>query len=411
MLPWVWRRFAKSVVDVKNMNKISPDNANSPRVLLAVRIDANGPCRLPGIFHAAGCRVILFCPEHIAVRQSRYVHRHLNAPRDAAAFAEALRAHLAEYGAEYAWVQPGDETVLRAIALRYQEDWTWRCLPVPADEQHVRLITDKLAFLTAAEAAGLPVPPMVVCSSPAEVDAALERIPFPLVVKRKESLSGSGVSFFENAAAFIEHECTPEHPLMLQSFIDGVNCSSEVLFDHGRPVVWLNSYHIEAWPSHWAASCVRKLADLPGVEDMLHRIGALTQFHGLAGVDWLREGGDGRIYLIELNPRPAPCHHLGPRVGVNLSEALGQQVRGGHPAVQRPRPPEAKSALVHLFPQFCYWVVDNRAWSRIWLAGEDLPWREPRLTLALLRRWLTHYAPHDLKHQLKHALSSLSMKR
>jgi hypothetical protein len=212
------------------------------------------------------------------------------------------------------------------------------------------------------------------------------------------------VAFVDKQENFSDRHCTEENPLMLQRYIEGITCSSEVLFDQGRPVAWLSSVHREFWPNRWTASCVRELVEFPGIEAQLDLIGELTQFHGLAGVDWLYVEQSRELYLIELNPRPAPCYHLGGRVGVNFAESIRQQRLGLSPTVQRPQPPVVKKALVYQFPQYCYWAIDHRLLHRILLTGSDCPWHDPVLVIALVRRIVTHYFPKSLKTKLRKLL-------
>lgn len=377
----------------------TPDRWNT---LLAIRIDAVGPARLARLLHHAGGRVTLFSPPHLAAVRSRFVAHHVSAPADPGAFTEQLRGHLTKFGSFYQWVQIGDETVLRAVAERYCEDWTAQCLPVPRTPLHITLITNKLAFLALAARAGLPVPALEICTGTEEFRAAVRQIGFPLMLKRSEGMAGSGVRHVASAQELKEVDWTaaPEHPLMIQAYINGPVGSTEALFARGRPVAWLSSYHREFWPTQCAASCVRELTDAPEIEDMLTRIGAMTAYRGLAGVDWLREGDDGKIHLIELNPRPTPCYHLGPRVGVDFSTGL-RGLLDGRSALQRPRAPDPAQSLVYQFPQYCYRAIDDRAFHRLARTVPDIPRDDPLLLAALLRRLLTHYLPSNVRGKLR----------
>lgn len=374
-----------------------------PWVLLPVRIDAIGPARLPALFHAAGCRVHLLAPPHLAIRTSRFVDRYSPIPDQPEAFAERLCRYVGQHADDYAWIQFGDETVLRAAAARSHAGRGASCLPVSRRPEAIMLMLDKLVFLPAAAKAGLPVPEFEICRDDASLAAAASRIGYPLMLKQGEGMAGAGVRFVATADEMrrIDWHCTPDAPLMVQSHVTGEVGSCEVVFDHGRPIAWISSLHRDFWPTPFSASCIRELVDLPEAETMLEGIGRLTGYHGLAGVDWIRSTGDGRLYLIELNPRPTPCYHLGPRVGVNFAQAVRALVDGSSPSIQRPRPPAPGDALVYQFPQYCFRAIDDRQFHHLPRSLGDVPWREPFLVAAHLRRVLTHYLPSGYRDKLR----------
>lgn len=380
------------------------DSRNPSKVLLATCIDAIGPARLPALFHAAGCRVDLFSPVHLAIRRSRFVDRYLPAPEDPAAFIDRLCRFLVEHREDYAWVQYGDEPVLRGVAARSRQDCPAACLPVPRTPEHIARITDKLVFLPAAAEAGLAIPPFSLCTDRRALADAAERLGYPFMLKRGEGFAGAGVRFVateKELAASIDWECSPSHPLMAQAFLHGSVGSSEVLFNRGQPVAWFSSFHREFWPTPWTASCVRELTALPEAEDLLDRIGRLTEYHGFAGVDWLRSSADGQLYLIELNPRPTPCYHLGPRVGVDFAAAVREMIAGNSPAVQRPQYPSAAEALVYQFPQYCFRAIDDGHYARLPRVFGDVPRSDPLLVAAYVRRVATHYLPFNIRQRLR----------
>jgi hypothetical protein len=370
---------------------------------LPVRIDAIAPGRLPALFHAAGYRVHLLAPPHLAIHRSRFIDRYSPIAEDPDAFAEHLCRYLGQHAGDYAWVQFGDETVLRAAAARCHAGCAATCLPVSRRPGAITLILDKLDFLTAAADAGLPVPEFAVCRDDASLAAAASRIGYPLMLKRGEGMAGAGVRFVATADEMrqIDWHGAPDAPLMVQSHVTGEVGSCEVVFDQGRPIAWISSLHREFWPTPLTASCVRELVDLPEAEAMLEGIGKLTGYHGLAGVDWIRGADDGRLYLIELNPRPTPCYHLGPRVGVDFARALRTLVSGTGPAIQRPRPPAPADALAYQFPQYCFRAIDDRKLHHLPRVLGDVPWREPMLVAAHVRRVLTHYLPSACRQKLR----------
>ena len=67
---------------------------------------------------------------------------------------------------------------------------------------------------------------------------------------------------------------------------------------------------------------------LPDLEEPARELLRRLQFHGISEIEFKRDERDGRIYLIEINPRHWDQHGLGTAVGVNLSEALYRDATG-----------------------------------------------------------------------------------
>lgn len=61
---------------------------------------------------------------------------------------------------------------------------------------------------------------------------------------------------------------------------------------------------------------------IPDLEEPSRRLLRRLQFQGISEVEFKRDERDGRLYLIEINPRHWDQHGLGTAVGVNLSETL-----------------------------------------------------------------------------------------
>ncbi len=383
-------------------------NITEMKVLIAVLADAIGATRLPRLFHDAGCRVTVYCPAHFAIRYSRYAHRHIPAPEDPEEFVATLGRHFAAEGECYQWAGAGEETSLRAImAYKGHENWASRIMPVSDNPDSLALITSKVELLSHAESFGIRIPAQQRFDSIAAVEAAASRLSYPLVVKLPESMAASGVRFVGSREELCQQKWEDEAaqvPVIIQDFVTGENGSTEVLFEHGRPVCWLSSFHREFWPNFLAASCVRELVDLPEIEELLQKVGSMTGFHGLAGIDWIRNPVNQMLYFIELNPRPTPCYHLGSRVGVDFSRALREWVKGDPVNVQRPRAPKPRQALVYQFPQYCYRAIDDRAFHLLVRVLPDVPRNDPNLVAALLRRVMTHNLPKSMRGFLRKVL-------
>jgi hypothetical protein len=137
---------------------------------------------------------------------------------------------------------------------------------------------------------------------------------------------------------------------------------------------------------------------------MLAGAGALSGFHGFAGVDWMHEAEQDRVYLIEFNPRPTPTYHLDVHSGVSLAGSFRAMLEGACGAGCREPSAAACGAVIHLFPQSLYRAVGERDLDSLWRCWSDAPWSDPPLMAAYLRRIFTHFLPMRWRQAVKRLL-------
>ncbi len=154
--------------------------------------DRFGLARIPSMLHRTGCRVTLLGDPNAPACASRFVQRVIPCPIDPPSAAKALCDLVETYRGTRPWIIFADELALQAGILCREQSWLKDAFPVDpwlgAD-----MIFRKAAFMAAAEAAGIPIPPMRVCRSRAEALAAAEQLGLPLFFKRDVDCAGAGV--------------------------------------------------------------------------------------------------------------------------------------------------------------------------------------------------------------------------
>lgn len=361
------------------------------RLLLIASIDAIGVARLPALFAKSGYRISVLGPPRISARRSRYVSEHVPASGDPKGVAIAAQNHVAEAAGAYDWVLFVDEPVLLAAVDHCFTGPLAPWFPFPRDAETVGTITSKIRFLQAASAAGLAVPEHRICADAGGALQSADQIGYPVIVKSSRGLAGSGLTFATSHADLGKQfaQASSNGERMVQQIIEGESGSTSVLYDHGRPLCWFSYLMQQTWPNRFSSACVAKIFDHPDIEPLVSGVGAITRFHGLAGIDWMRDRKTGRLVLLELNPRPTPTYHLGRYAGVDFSQALSG-LRTGNPTVQRPTGADAE---IPMFPQMLYKSVEARSPASFLQTFADAPWDEPQILLGQLRRLITHYIP------------------
>jgi predicted ATP-grasp superfamily ATP-dependent carboligase len=366
------------------------------KALLLAGIDGVGISRLPRLLSDAGCDVTLFSPHGLLVGRSRYVSRRVGSGPAPARLAAEFRDWMCRPENFYDLIIVGDEVMLHALCRWRGESWLSKAMPVPDRQLELGLISSKHKFTKAAAAAGMTVPESSSVETWEQAQDAADKFGFPMMLKKSSGFSGSGVRMASSIAELRQaYEQLGGGDLMAEEFISGRLGLTETLFHRGKPVAWMSSYNIQSWPTPLSASCIRQTTDHPAIPEVLAKIGAITEFSGFVGIDWICRSGNDSLVIIDFNPRPTPGYHLGPRVGVNFALALRSILSGGQPVEQRPLagPPD----LIWMFPQALHWALEALNARGILHTLGDAPLDDPVLMTAALRRVVTHYFPAALR--------------
>lgn len=342
--------------------------AGKPRVLVAGLDPARNASRLPLMLAAAGCRITALCPNDTSLAHSRLIERHVpNVRDDDPATVAAMRRTLEEH---YDLVVIADEAMLIAMASRLQP-WMRGVLPVEPEFEACRLILDKHRMLRAMSAAGVAIPPFVTVASSGDLAAAAAQLGYPLMLKDAVGCGGVGVRRVDapDALASAFESLDPAGAVTLQRFVRGRAGCTDLLFDHGVARCWTSAYMLEQWPTPFDPATLREPVAEPRIEAMARAVGAATGFHGLGGIDWIRDEDD-RLYFLEFNARVT--HVVGPARPAFARE-IGAMLAGvpatPHEIVLAPNP-------IPVFPTHFIRALKTRR------AGELLGWLPFRTTSA-----------------------------
>ncbi len=368
----------------------------------------NGLKRLPLLLHQAGCKVTLFAPKGCPAANSRYITTNVIASEHPVEHMTALRAY-AEAHPEIDWLIYGDEpTLVAAYESRDGEAWPGRHFPVELNDTNWNAIISKASFCKAAMKHGVPIPESRVCDTAEAVCAAAEVIGYPVMIKTARGFAGNGVRKASDPQqlSVILAEFSHRYPIVVQDFIAGRIGSTQLMFDHGRPLFWMASSEPMVHPEPFGPSCVRRIAIYPEMEAIVTAVGKMTGFTGLAGMDWICRDEDGAVKVLEFNPRPTPVTHLVKMAGIDPAKSIAAMLEGRQ--VIQPQQPtiSPRDSEIYMFPQHLRRCVDRREWRGLlkWLpfvSKHDIPWNEPYLILResfkLMRKGLKKLIFRDAK--------------
>ena len=339
-----------------------------------------GAIRLIKALHDGGAAVAALCPPDHAMTQTKFLSGRyaLEQVRSRCKMESALSRAMREWRPSL--VIPGDERAiafLHALMRRVDTGVSTKLdaasLVVLArslgESRHYDTLLMKNETLSLARRLSLRTPEGGSVSSAEEAMALAKRIGFPVYLKKAFSWAGQGVVRCQGpediVTAFASMQSSPRDPLTaaLRAWMgrDWYPTSSVVDVQaaiDGTPAL----YCLSAWKGVTLAGFAgRKLRTTHengpssvirlGAHEEMARISgemiAATGATGFMAFDFMVERNTEKAYLIECNPRPVPCCHLGPRIGVDLSQALIDALNGE----VKPVPPARHAETVALFPQ------------------------------------------------------------
>lgn len=202
-------------------------------------------------------------------------------------------------------------------------------------------LMDKARFLDLAARLGLPVPTSrrLVPDTDFVVD-----LDFPVLIKpltrddRNEgwiTIGGSAkaicVDTPDDLERYIPSFRTAGIPLLAQSLVPGPETAVEsyhVYADEGGKVVAeFTGRKIRTLPAEFGFSTALTTTDASDVAELGREIVALLGLSGVAKLD-LKRDHDGKLHLLEVNPRFTLWNHLGARAGVNVPGLVYRDLAG-----------------------------------------------------------------------------------
>ena len=224
---------------------------------------------------------------------------------------------------------------------------------VIADAQLVEDLLDKARFQTLAERLHLPVPAGR-HFDPAALAPADLGLAFPLIIKPPRRDERWSAAFGLRKALYVEsaeqlsalwpllHQAGPS--LIAQAFVPGGEASIEsyhAYVDQKRAVAAeFTGAKLRTYPARCGHTSALKITDADDVRREGRAIVERLQLTGVAKLDFKRDP-QGRLHLLEINPRFNLWHHAGALAGVNIPAFVYADLTG----TPRPQQQRAKAGV------------------------------------------------------------------
>ncbi len=235
-----------------------------------------------------------------------------------------------------------DESLLLLSRNRSLLADRFHCL-LPASSL-VEDLADKSRFHLLAQRLGLPTPPTTILPLSSASPPALD-LDFPVVLK-PATRRGLGSLGYDGKAQAIQspaefRDCWPELArsgvqLLAQELIEGpedrIESYHAYVDEKGQVAGEFTGAKVRTRPRNFGFSTAVKTTEAPDVIAAGRVLLERLQFRGVLKADYKRSA-DGRLHLLEVNPRFNLWHHLGAAAGVNLPAMVYADLVGS------PRPP------------------------------------------------------------------------
>lgn len=310
-----------------------------------------------------GVTVIAYGGVEDPVRHSRYCRRYVEcAGQGREAEREWVETLLAE--PEPGVLVPCSDKWVELIARNREALLERGHVPLFGCDEASLAMLDKGRTYEAAERAGVPIPRFAVMREPADVEAALERIPLPCGIKPLEGhvfrertgllekvipVADAG-QFRELAGRWLGEGLG----LMATEIVPGPDdllySAFFYLDEEGEPLVSFTNRKIRSDPPHFGVGCYVVEEQVPELIELGRRFLEEAGMHGIAQLEYKRDPDDGEYKLLECNPRFHLTIELPIACGLDVPLYAYRRVCGEEP--ERPVQHRHGLRLWHPLPDF-----------------------------------------------------------
>ncbi len=207
---------------------------------------------------------------------------------------------------------------IRLLAAERQTFAQRVALPPLPDTATLDLANDKAALCHFAQLHDVPTPPFLVFPDEVPDQAALEQLPFPVLLKPPSLEGGRGIRLFDDPQSLADYLRTNRARCILQSYLTGLDYGFNALCRDGEILAHTAQRNsLSASPPFGPAAGIHVLQDAEVLETGRRLLSAL-RWNGVANLDVLRCAATGTTMVLEMNPRYWATLMGSVRAGVNF---------------------------------------------------------------------------------------------
>ena len=270
------------------------------------------------------------------------------------------------------------------------------------------VLDDRAALAERARDLRIDAPETLPVEDLVTLQAALDRLGLPAVLKVDGTWGGFGVAIVRTHAQAVDHFKRLSRPISLGRAVKRLLVDRDAFhllpsLQNKPPRISLQAY-VPGTPANSVSACldgvilstvcaeavrvqrplgassVVRIIDHPAMSLAAEKLARDLKLTGVFGLDFLLDEASGAAHLVEMNARATPLCHLSFGAGRDTVGGLGQVA--GLAATAAP-PCVTENDVIAYFPQAWHTAPDD-----IWLREgfHDVPWQDPSLLKELLRK-------------------------
>ena len=229
-------------------------------------------------------------------------------------------------------ITPEEETSL-LIAQHLAELSSYIRIPLVRPE-NLAFARDKSKILSHVQKIGIPHPETFLIDSHDDVQRAVERLSFPLVLKPTISAGGHGIRYVFNKDAFEAHYKGMSErykTFLMQEYIPGDECYGVSVIFNMKNQMRSAFVHrkLRQYPIRGGASTYAVSVKFPGLVEIAEAVLVSIGWYGIANVEFKIDQRDNVPKLMEVNPRLWGSLQLTVASGINIPYLLYQLAMSG----------------------------------------------------------------------------------
>jgi D-aspartate ligase len=313
-------------------------------------------------------------------RHTRATIDSVDASREPNVLVERLRRFGAEQASRPVLYYDGD---FKLLALSRARDKLAEFRVVLPDAELTEDLIDKSRFAAVVDRLALPVPPAARLSPEGGVPDVDLR--FPMVIKplTRQNQAWEPLASGKAIEVRSQSELTALWPrlrdsgleVLLQELIPGpetlVESYHAYVDESGETAAEFTGRKLRTYPARFGYSTALEITFEHDVVETGRDILDRLDFRGVAKLDFKRHPDDGRLYLLEVNPRFNIWHHPGAKAGVNIPEIVYRDLVG----LPRRRKAKLRPGARWVHPWFDYRAARSQGISFArwfpWMLGCD----------------------------------------
>lgn len=232
---------------------------------------------------------------------------------------------------------------------------------------------EKIATMKTALAAGVPIPDSwFPDNNPAALEEALSRInQWPVLIKPSVGVGARGITWCYCADEVREHfpKIAAEHgESYLQDFVPpgGMQYKVDMLVDaEQRLLAGIVYGKTRMYPPDGGSSVLNYSVNRPDILDHAYKTLVELKWVGFCDFDFVEDSRDGRVKLMEINPRFPESFRMGTSVGIDFPKMVYDL---GHGKVVEPVTSYPENRFLRFLPGDLLWFlrVNNKRRFNTW---------------------------------------------